>query len=85
MCVAANTCNTSYPEIERRNRILPTLTIGKPGLFKVRHDEAAEATVDVKTYIVRVRERTERHDIVLITVREVNGRAYELWDALVAV
>ena len=48
------------------------------GFLNERHDEAAQAAVDVKTDLVLVRELAKGNDIVLAAIREVDRRANKL-------
>ena len=70
MCIAADTGDTLDSEVER--------PYGEPGLLQERHDEAAQAAVDMQTDLVLVRELAKGNDIVLAAIREVDRRANKL-------
>ena len=70
MCIAADTGDTLDSEVERPH--------GEPGLLQERHDEAAQAAVDVQADLVLGRELGEPDDIVLAPIREVHRGANEL-------
>jgi hypothetical protein len=80
VCITADTRDASDPKIKRRERILTTFSVGQSCLLEIRHNETPEATIDVKANVVRGSQGTEGHDVVLIAVREVDGRTYELGD-----
>ena len=71
MGIAADTGDTLDSEVERPH--------GEPGLLQERHDEAAQAAVDVQADAVPRRELAQRDDVVLAAVREVNCGAYDLF------
>lgn len=64
MRVAANSSHTIQPEIERFH--------GETSFFKERHDEAAEATINVKTNLVLLGKFCEANDVILASIREVD-------------
>lgn len=68
--ITTDTCHTRNSEIERLN--------SKTSFLQERHDEAAKATVHVKTNLVLQRKFAEGDDVILISVREVYGRANNL-------
>jgi hypothetical protein len=80
--ITADARDASYPEVKRRERILPTFSISQTGLLEIRHDKAAETAIDVKTNIVRDSQGTEGYYVVLVAVWEVDGGAYELGDEI---
>lgn len=75
MSITADARHTLHPKIERRKLVLAILAIRQPGLLEVRHDEAAEATVNVETNLVGGRQLAEGDDIVLIPVRKIHSRS----------
>ena len=79
------TTNARHPadtEIERGQFVTAVFTICKTSLFEERDDEGTETTVDVETNVVFRGECTERDDIILIAIREVDRGAYELRDVM---
>jgi hypothetical protein len=76
--ITANTCDASDPEVKRRQHVLTTLSISQSGLLEIRHDKAAEATVNVETNVMRGGQGTEGNNVVLVAIWEVDGGAYEL-------
>ena len=79
------TTNARHPadtEIERGQFVTAVFTIRKTSLFEERDDEGTETTVDVETNVVFRGECTERNDIILIAIREVDRGAYELRDVM---
>ena len=70
MCIAADTGDTLDSEVER--------PYGEPGLLQERHDEAAQAAVDVQADVVLGSKLAERDNIVLAPIGEVDGGANEL-------
>lgn len=64
MRVAANRRNTFDSEIEWLD--------GKASRFKERHDEAAQAAINVQTNVVFLGKLAQCYDIVLTPVREID-------------
>ena len=56
---------------------------GEPSLFKEWHDEASEAAIDVQADLVLGSELSERDNVILVAVREVDCRTNELHAGLV--
>lgn len=73
--VAADARHARHAEVEGLHR-------PETGLLDERHDEAAQAAVDVQTNVILLSERAECGDVVLVAVGEVDGRADELVDEM---
>ena len=78
MGITTNARHATDAEVEWGKFVTTVFTICETSLFEERDDEGTETTVDVETNVVFRGERTERDDIVLITVREIDRGAYEL-------
>jgi len=78
--ITADARHAANTEIEWRQFETAVFTLCKPGLVEERDDERAETAVDMETDVVSRSQRTERNDVVLITIREVDGGPYELSD-----
>lgn len=78
MGITTNARHPADAEIERCQFITTVFAICETSLFEERDDEGTETTVDVETNVVFRGECTERNDIVLITIREVDRGAYDL-------
>ena len=63
--VAADRGDALNPEVEKRGR--------EAGGLEERHDEAAQAAVDVQANVVLRRELPEGDDVVLAAIWEVHG------------
>ena len=73
MCVAADARHAAHAEVEGREG-------PESRLLDERHDERAQAAVDMQADVVPVRKVAEGGNIVGIAVREVDRGADELDD-----
>lgn len=64
MRVAANRRNTFDSEIEWLD--------GEASRFKERHDEAAQAAINVQTNVIFLGKLAQRYDVILASVREID-------------
>lgn len=64
VCITADGCNAFNPEVKRFD--------WKAGLLKERHDEAAQAAIDMKSDIVLLRQLAQCDDIVLTAIWEID-------------
>lgn len=65
-------------KIERCQFVPTIFTICETSLFQKGNDERTETAINVETNVVFRRQCTERDDIVLIAIRKVDRRTYEL-------
>ncbi len=64
MCVAADGGDALDSKVKRLGV--------EPGLLEEGHNETAEAAVDVQSDVLALRELTERDDVVLAAVGEID-------------
>lgn len=78
MCVARDACNTLNSKIEWLQLEFTIFTICQSRLLKIRHNETSQATVDVQTDFIGCSQLAKGDNIVLIAVREIDGRPNQL-------
>ena len=79
VCITTDTCHSLQPKIEGRELIFALgITIRETGGFEERDDETAQATVNVKTKPIFLRQRRKTGNIVFGAIGVVDGRSHKL-------
>lgn len=74
MRITADAGNSWHPKIEGQQLEFTVFTPGQPSLLKIWHDEATKTAIHMEADLVCSRQLAQCSDVILATIREVDGR-----------